>query len=179
MRRGRESLFADRDYWRKYCQAGKDTEGAVAWGAMVDGELGSYVIAIVFDSWVNCLQTNSSTTLLKKRPSNALLYEVTRHYLREMEGYRICYGIGSLEQVSELDRFKIRMGWELKPIKQCLVFSKKMQYAFSLAQEPCLKVLNKIFPKSYTVRKTVAMIKLYRQQSYDVPACDDNKKTSD
>lgn len=171
-RRGRESQYADADYWRKYCQAAKNTEGAVTWGAMVNGELGSYVIGIVFDGWVTWLLTNSSSALLNKRPSNALLFEVSRHYLRDLGGYQICYGIGSLEEVSELDRFKIRMGWELKPIKQRIVLSKKMRCIFWPVREPCLKVLSKIFPKSYTVRKTSAIIRLYRQQSYGAPSFD-------
>ena len=178
-RQGRQSLFANADYWHRYCQAAKDTPGFTAWGAMVGEELGSYVIAAVFDGWVNCLQSNSSSALLDKRPSNALLFEMTRHYLRDVPGLQICYGIGSLEDLPQLDRFKVRMRWELKPIKQRIVFSKKIRCIFSLAQEPCLKVLGRIFPKSYTVRKTSAMIRLYRQQSYDVPAYDDNKKTSD
>jgi len=176
-RRGRESQYADADYWRKYCQAAKNTQGAIALGALVGDELGSYVIAIVFDGWVNCLQTNSSSALLSKRPSNALLFEVTRHYLRDLEGYQICYGIGSLEEVSELDRFKVRMGWELKPIKQRLIFSNKMRYAFLPVREPCLKVLNRIFPKSYTVRKVSAMIRLYRRQTYDVPSSNSEQRT--
>jgi len=168
-RQERESLYADADYWRRYCQAAKDTPGFVAWGAMVGDKLGSYVIAAVFDGRVNCLQSNSSSDLLDKRPSNALLFETTRHYLRDLPGLQICYGIGSLEKLPALDRFKLRMGWELRPIKQRIVFSKKMRCLLSLAQGPCLKVLGGVFPKSYTVRKGIAMIRLYRQQSYDVP----------
>jgi hypothetical protein len=178
-RQKRQSLFANADYWSRYCRAAQDTPGFTAWGAMVGKELGSYVIAAVFDGWVNCLQSNSSTALLDKRPSNALLFEVTRHYLRDVPGLQICYGIGSLEDLPQLDRFKVRMRWELKPIKQRIVFSKNIRRIFSLAQEPFLKVMDKAFPKSYRVRKTSAMIRLYRRQSYDVPACDGGKNTTD
>jgi hypothetical protein len=168
-RQKRESLLADADYWRRYYQAAKDTPGFVAWGAMVGDELGSYLIGVTFDGWLNCLQSNSSSALLDKRPSNALLFEVTRRYLRDVPGTRICYGIGSLEHLPELDRFKVRMGWELKPIKQRIVLSKTMRRVFSLAKEPLLKVLDKVSPRNYTYRKAAGMIRLYRSQTFDVP----------
>ena len=167
-RQGRDSFYNDENYWHQYCQAAKETQGCIAWGAKVEGNLGSFLIAIEHDGWLNCLLTNSSSTLLKKRPSNALIFEVSRYYLQE-RNMNICYGIGSLENIPELDRFKIRMDWQLKPIKQRLIFSKKIQFAFSFAQEPCLNLLNKAFPKNYTIRKTSSMIRLYRQQTLKVP----------
>jgi hypothetical protein len=171
-RQGLDTQYTDAAYWRKYCEAGKSTPGACVWGALVEGQLAAYVVSIEFDGWVNCLLTNSSTELLDKRPNNALLYEATRHFLSSAPGTRVCYGLGSLEHLPELDRFKIRMGWTLQPIKQRLIFSPRVRCAVAPAREPCLRLASRLFPRSYAARKAVGMIRLYRRQSMEVPATD-------
>jgi hypothetical protein len=174
-RQGRETIYTDPKYWGKYCEAGKGTPGITAWGVFAEGKLGTFLVAAEFEDWWNWLLTHSSTALLKKRPSNVLFYEATRQFFQNNPGKKICYGLGSLESVSALDSFKLNMGITMQPIKQRIVFSKTMRCLFSPAQEPCLRVLNKIFPKSYTIRKACAMIRLYRRQSYDVPVIESSE----
>ena len=171
-RQGRESQYADPEYWRKYCQAAQATSGVSAWGALVEGKLGAFLVAIQVDDWVEWVVNHSATALRKQCPNNALAFYVAQYFFREKGCKGICYGLGSLESTPDLDHFKERMGWELKPIKQRLVFSKKMRCVFSVANEPCLKVVNRLFPKSYMVRKSTAMIRLYRRQTYDKPSFD-------
>jgi hypothetical protein len=171
-RQGRESQYADPDYWRKYCTAAKETSGVSAWGAFVGGQLAAFLVAIEVDDWVEWVVNHSSPALLKKYPNNALAFKAAQHFFQKRGCRGICYGLGSLEPTPALDHFKQRMGWTLQPIKQRLIFSKKMGLAFSLARGPFLKVLGRIFPKSYTVRKTTAMIRLYRQQTYEIPSGD-------
>jgi len=168
-RQSREGQYANPDYWRKYCQAAKETAGVSSWAAFVEDKLASFLVAIEVDDWVEWVVHHSSTPLLKKYPNNALVYTAAQYFFRERGRKGICYGLGSLEQTLHLDHFKLRMGWELKPIKQRIVFSKAMRCLFSVAQEPALRVLDKLFPRNYTYRKASAMIRLYRRQSYDVP----------
>lgn len=176
-RQDRESQYADPEYWRRYCQAAKATPGFTAWGAMVEGKLGTFLVAVEFEGWWNWLITSSSTVLSRERTSHFLFYEVTRWFFQNNPDKNICYGLGSLEPVSELDHFKLKVGVTRQPIKQRIIFSKAMRFVFSLAQEPCLKLLAKVFPKSYRVRKTAAMIRLYRQQTCDVPSSDTEQTT--
>jgi hypothetical protein len=174
-RQDRESQYADPDYWRKYCQAAKETAGMSSWAAFVEGKLASFLVAIEVDDWVEWVVHQSLTPLLKKYPNNALVYTAAQYFFKERGRKGICYGLGSLEQTPHLDHFKVRMGWTLQPIKQRLVFSKNIRIALSLAREPFLKVLEKLFPKNYTARKAIAMTRLYRQQTSDVPKTDDEK----
>ncbi len=176
-RQGRQTIYTDPDYWARYCRAGKKTEGVTAWGVFVQGRLGTFLVAVEFDEWWNWLLTHSSTELLKKRPSNILFYEATRRFFEENPGKKICYGLGSLESVSALDYFKLNMGITMQSIKQRIVFSKAMRSVFSLVREPFLKVLEKFFPENYTARKAIAMIRLYRQQTYDVPSSGSEQST--
>lgn len=175
-RQGRESQYADPAYWRGYCEAAEATLGVSAWAALVDGQLAAFLVAIEIDDWVEWVVNHSLSALLNKYPNNALVFQAAQHFFQRKACKGICYGLGSLESTPHLDHFKQRMGWVLQPIKQRLVFSKKMRFVFSLAQEPCLQVLSKIFPKSYAVRKATAMIRLYRQQTCDVPTTNGEQK---
>jgi hypothetical protein len=172
-RQGRKTVYTDPAYWRKYCEAAKATPGIAVWAAMVGGQLGTYVVTAEFDGWWNWLLTHSSEALSKYRTSHVLFYEASRQFFQNNPDKKICYGLGSLEFVPELDHFKLKMGIKRQRIKQRIVLSKATSFAFRLAWEPFLKALNKLFPQSYTIRKAVAMVRLYRQQSWDVPTSDD------
>jgi hypothetical protein len=178
IRQGRESQYADPRYWRKYCLAAEATPGVSAWGAFVQGQLAAFLVAIECGDWVEWVVNHSSTALRDKYSNNALVFCAAQHFFREKKCKGICYGLGSLEQTPDLDHFKFRIGWRLEPIKQRLIFSRNLRYIFSLANEPCLEILGRLFPKSYTVRKTSAMIRLYRQQSFDIPE-DINRQMSE
>jgi len=177
-RQGRESQYAHPDYWRKFCCAAQATPGVSAWGAFIKGELAVFLVAIEVDDWVEWVVNHSDTAFRKQYPNNALVFHVARYFFQEKKCKGICYGLGSLEATSELDHFKQRMGWELKPIKQRLLLSQNLQWTFAWAREPCLKILNKIFPQSYTVRKTSALIRLYRQQTSKLPSPNHDKNNS-
>ncbi len=175
-RQERESQYADPDYWRKYCQAAKAVEGVSAWGAFVDGRLASFIVSIEAEgNWREWVVNHSSTELRNKYPNNALVFTAAQYFFQKERCEGICYGLGSLEDTTYLDHFKGRMGWTIQPIKQRIAFSRGMRCAFALAREPFLKVWGGFFPRSYTVRKAVSMIRLYRQQSYDFPAAEDNQ----
>lgn len=168
-RQARKDIYTESGYWEKYCQAAKATPGITAWGAIINGQLGTYLVTAESEGWWNWLLTSSSEALSRYRTSHVLFYEATRQFFKNNPNKKICYGLGSLEPVPELDHFKVKMGITRKPIKQRLIFSKKLRLAFSLAQEPSLKLLNIAFSKNYTVRKLTNMIRLYRQQTYDIP----------
>ncbi len=172
-RQGRESYYCDTEYWSKYCQAAKATEGVDAWGSFVEGRLASFLVTIkAVGNWSEWVLNHSDTNLLSIYPNNVLAFTVAQHLFQNQNIEGICYGLGSLEETKHLDHFKKRMGWAVVPIKQRLVFSSKMRIVFSFAQEPCLKLLCKCFPKNYSVRKASAMIRLYRQQTYEEPSAD-------
>jgi len=168
-RQGRKCQYADPDYWRKYCLAAKASKGVSAWGAFVQGQLSAFLVAIECGDLVEWVVNHSSTSLLSKHSNNALVFCAAQHFFKEKKCKGICYGLGSLEKVDSLDHFKSRMGWRLEPVKQRLLFSTNLRRIFSHVNEASLNILGKLFPKSYTVRKTSALIRLYRQQTFDIP----------
>jgi hypothetical protein len=174
-RQGRESQYANPDYWRRYCDAAKMVNGVTGWGSFVDGRLACFLVAIEVDGWAEWIVNHSLTELRNKYPNNALAFLTAQHFFRERNCAGICYGLGSLESTPDLDHFKERMGWRLEPIKQRLFFSGKLRMAARLAREPVLRVLGKVFPMSYAVRKTSAMLRLYQQQTFEVAVAADHR----
>jgi hypothetical protein len=174
-RQNRESQYASPDYWNKYCQAAKGVEGVTAWGSFINGQLAAFLIAIEVDDWVEWVVNHSATAFRNKYPNNALAFSAAQHFFQKKNCTGICYGLGSLEPTPDLDHFKQRMGWRLEPVKQRLVFSSKLRIMAGLAREPILKFIGKLCPQNYKVRKTSAMIRLYRQQTFDVPKEADNQ----
>jgi len=168
-RQGRKTIYTDLKYWDNYCDAGKATQGMEAWGVLVDGKLGTYLVSAEFDGWWNWLLTHSSSEYLKQRTSNVLFYEGPRNFFEHNPDKKICYGLSSLEDVDKLDYFKINMGVQIQPVKQRIVFAKKYKMVFNHTPEFALSFLNSLFPKSYTVRKATSMIRLYKQQTSEVP----------
>ena len=168
-RQGRESQYAYSDYWQKFCGAAKVVEGVSAWGSFIDGQLAAFLVAVEAGDWVEWIVNHSSTVLRNKYPNNALAFTAAQYFFQTKKCVGICYGLGSLEPTPELDHFKQRMGWRLEPVKQRLVFANKLALAAAIAQEPFLKLIGGLFPKSYKIRKTFAMIRLYRKQTADIP----------
>jgi len=171
-RQGFDNLYANPDYWQQYCEAASNSPGVSAWGAFVEDKLAAFLISVEVEDWAEWIVNHSSTALRNKCPNNALAFTAAQHFFQEKGCKGICYGLGSLEETQHLDHFKKRMGWTLEPIKQRLVFSKKLRFVFFLAQGPCLKITQGLFPRNYTVRKAAAMIRLYRQQTYELPSED-------
>ena len=175
-RQGFKNLYSYPSFWAKYCRAAGQTSGVSAWGSFVEGQLGSFLVAVQIDDCVEWVVNHSSTALRKKYANNALVFLAAQHFFQKKGCKAICYGLGSLESTVHLDHFKQRMGWTLRPIKQQVIFSKRIGGIFSLANEPFLKTIGGLFPRNYYVRKTIAMIRLHRQQTYDVPTFESEQK---
>ena len=147
-----------------------EIEDVSAWGAFVQGRLAAFLISVTAEgNWQEWIVNHSLTELRNKYANNALSFTVARHFLTDQKSEGVCYGLGSLEETGQLDHFKKRMGWTVMPVKQRLVFSSKLALVSKLAKGPALKLMNKLFPKNYTVRKASAMFRLYNQQSTSVP----------
>ena len=109
-RQGRQTIYTHPIYWHRYCRAIKDTPNVTVWGAMRNGQLASYMVTVQFDGWSNWLLAHSLNSMLRLRPSNAIYYVLSKYFLVNPGGYKICHGLGSLEKVPTLDTFKRNMG---------------------------------------------------------------------
>ena len=87
-------------------------------------ELAAYLIACRIEDCVNILILRSHSKHLKANPNNALIYVFTQEAISRTEINEISTGLESPQSdVSELERFKLRMGYQKIPIGQRIEFN--------------------------------------------------------
>ncbi len=166
-RQNRNDPKANMEYWHRICDGLAKTNGVNILGAYFKDQLAAYVVILESSSMTEMIIQNSDSELLKYCPNNLLTYYVTWYYLTKRSNpIPICYGLGSLEETSSLDRYKKGMGYVMKPIKQRLYFRR----GFRLFLRPWLLYLGDLVNKhivkgkSYTLDKGCAILKRYLEQ---------------
>jgi hypothetical protein len=149
-RQGRDdSLFSDPERWARLCLAGREVDGAQAWGAFVDGELAAYALLFQIGEVQVILHQMSSTRLRGQHPNPALIFTVTQTMMRTPGIEAVCFGTEGLSSSDGLDLFKQRMGYQKEPV----VFSVRLNPAVRLA------LLNRV------TRHTLASLGSWRSNS--------------
>jgi hypothetical protein len=118
----RMRFTADLYEWNRYWDAVDATPSAEVWGAIRDGELLAYLVALHVEGCAEILVERSRNDGLRHYPNNALVYTAVRDLIRRPEVDRILFGLESLEAVSGVDQFKESMGLRRRPLRQRIVF---------------------------------------------------------
>jgi hypothetical protein len=108
--------------WNRYWDAVAATPDVAVWGALREGQLLAYLVAVPVEGCADILVARSSDDGLRYYPNNALLFTATRDLLRLPGINRILFGLESLEAVTGVDAFKEAMGFTRRPIRQRIVF---------------------------------------------------------
>lgn len=166
-RQNRDDPKTRQSYWEKFCEAGRETKGAVAFGAYYENQLAAYLIVLETATAAELIVQSSDSDLLALSPNNVLTFAVTQHYLGDLGmGLPVCYGLQSLEKTESLDRYKISMGYQPESIKQSFYFRESVRW---LIQPEVLRFTDwlqqKMFKKSYFLRKTCGMMRCYLAQN--------------
>jgi len=107
------------DYWLRYYRTASHTEGALAWGSFVGGELAAYLIAFIMGDCAHILIMRSSAAHLKHYPNNALLFNFMKSVLNSGRVREVSIGLEAIQsEMDSLDHFKIGMGFKKQPIGQ-------------------------------------------------------------
>lgn len=155
------------EYWNRICDGLAKTNGTNILGAYYQDRLAAYVVILETTSMVEMIIQNSDSELLKYCPNNLLTYYVTWYYLTKRSNpVPICYGLGSLEDTPNLDRYKKGMGYEMQPIKQRLYFRRGVRLLLRPSFLIMGNLLNKHIVKgrSYKLDKSCAILKRYFEQ---------------
>jgi hypothetical protein len=166
-RQGRNDPKANMGYWNKICDGLAQTEGVNVLGAYYEGRLASYVVILETPTMTEMVIQNSDSDLLNFCPNNLLTYYVTRNYLAKCDNpVPICYGLGSLEETPDLDRYKKGMGYEMKPIKQRIYFRRGVRIFLRPFILYIGDFINKHIVKgrSYKLDKGCAILRRYLEQ---------------
>jgi hypothetical protein len=117
-RQGRkDAAFSRPAQWARFCDAGKQVEGASAWGAFVGDQLAAYMVTFITGECCSILYQYSCTDLLHTKANNALAYVVTREMLSSSTVSYVSYGQRSIRgDQPGLDEYKVRLGYKRQPV---------------------------------------------------------------
>ena len=110
-----DPFFSDPALWARLCQAGRQVEGAGAWGAFVGDDLAAYMIVFLVDDCYNILHEMSRTDLRQHFPNNALQYSVIQTMMTRPGIHCVSAGLEPILEIPGLDRFKRYAGYEKLP----------------------------------------------------------------
>lgn len=136
-RQGRKPEFTTRQ-WSRLCAAAGSLPGFEAWGAFTKGELAALALVFHCDEYADILYHYSRTALLSERPNNALVFMMTRELLARPGIDVVSYGPEPLEDLGNLNRFKLEMGYSQQPIRQLGIISPHWRGAASPIVHRCL-----------------------------------------
>lgn len=162
VRQGRATRGQEKDF-RLYCSAADGLDGFEAWGAFKGNNLAAFMVTFQMEDHSTILQQGSATNYLPLYPNNALVYYVTKMKLASPEVNAVNYGPQSLDAPESLDKFKHRMGFRKRPMKQVFVFNPVIKPFIGSLTHKCIKLLSLSMPKSDTFRKLEGTIRFYRE----------------
>lgn len=149
-----------RQEWRRYCDAAGQIPGFEAWAAFVDDRLVALMVTALVEDCLNILHQSSRTEALEYYPNNALIFTVTQRKLSSPEVGVVSYGLKSLEDNPGLMRFKERMGFELKPFHEGIVFNPILRPFLRVGGRQLIDWMARRRPESDLWRKASSTVNL-------------------
>jgi GNAT superfamily N-acetyltransferase len=122
-RQGRRPQRGSLRKWLRSCDVASSLPGFEAWGARVGGRLAAFMLTALVEGYLSILDQSSATEYLHYYPNNALTFAVTKLKLSDPKVTCVSYGLKSLEDTEGLNLYKIRMGFQLEPRSDCVVFN--------------------------------------------------------
>ncbi len=151
------------DWWMTMCRSAEGLPGFEAWGALLRGRLVAAILAVTCDDCYTLLYQQSATEYLHYGGNNALAYVVTHEAMARPGIKRVFYGLHSLDAPLEVDTFKMRMGYTIKPLRQRVVFNPLLAPCFNRYSHALVRRLLDSRPDSTVLAKTEGMIRFYLQ----------------
>lgn len=110
--------------WRRYCDAANRVPDFEAWGAFVDGRLGTVMVSALVEDHFSILHQSSATDALQYQPNNALTFTVTKLKMSCPKVACVSYGLKSPDDRTRgVDEFKLNMGFEVRPFGDTVAFN--------------------------------------------------------
>ena len=107
---GSTPRLSDRQFAAEF-RRNAEYPGRETWGAFVEGTLVAWASCIVIDDAVILSSTKSDPLYYRNRPNNALVYVLTRHYLRERQLSYVMSGSRALLHETNVQTFDEKMGY--------------------------------------------------------------------
>lgn len=150
-----------REEWAVLCAAAADLPGFEAWGAIAAGRLVAALLAFTCDDCCSILYQHSSTGHLPLGVNNALAFVFSSQVLHRPGIASIFYGLQSLDAPPSVDRFKLRMGYEARPVRQRVCFHPRLVPLFNRTSYRLAAWLSRRLPGRMTLAKAEGLIRFH------------------
>lgn len=149
------------EWWLRLCTSADELPGFESWGAFADNQLVASLIAFTCDDCSSILYQQSRTGFLAQGVNNALTYVFTREAIVRPHVDRIFYGLHSLDAPDSVDRYKFRMRYQAKPVRQRVVFHPWLRPAFGDTSYGVVRWLTAKRPDQASLPKVEGMMRFY------------------
>ena len=157
-RQGRDPQTVTPEQWRRYCHAANRNPDFEAWGAFIKGHLAALLVAGLIEDHFSILHQSSSTKDLQYYPNNALTFAVAKLKLSCPEVACVSYGLKSMDDTAGLDRFKLNMGFRLKPLGEHVVLNPFLKPFFSFGSRGIVQWMARKHPETDLWRKAAGVL---------------------
>ncbi|WP_306589641.1 hypothetical protein [Geothrix sp. 21YS21S-4] len=147
--------------WERMVEAAADLEGFEVWGAEVEGRLAASLMFVRIDDCVDLLYQQSLRDYLPLRVNNALIFDATKELVARPGVRMIHNGVHSLDAPDTVDRFKVRLGYTVKPVRQRVVFHPRLARWFGPRASNLLERLAALYPANEFIRKAEGLTRFY------------------
>jgi hypothetical protein len=134
LRQGRRQSEFDQRRWHRFCNAAATRPGFEGWAAVAKGKVGAVALSFVMGDVAHIFLQRSSGSELGTYPNNALSFRVTEELLGRPSIRMVFYGLRPLAASSNLDHFKLGMGYREVPIKECFSIAPRFMPFVPLAR---------------------------------------------
>jgi len=142
--------------WQRYCRAASQFGDFEAWGSFVNGTLVAFLVAALVEDHYSILHQSSASAALRHYPNNALAFTITQQKLRLPEIGCVSYGLKSLDPTGGLDRFKLGMGYQIRPFGERVVLNPLLKCLATGFAQRLLRRMAQRHPEKDFWRKTSA-----------------------
>ena len=110
-----DAEFGDAARWSRFVKAILESPCISAFGAFLDGRLGSYAITCLEDGWLEILYKMNSFEFDHLHPCQVLDYNLTRRIATDALVDAVSMGWAPLVARQGLHDYKVRLGYTFKP----------------------------------------------------------------
>lgn len=148
-----------RDQWERQYSCASDLPGFEVWAAEVRGRLAATLVTFRMDDWCYMVYQQCHRDYLPDHVNNALTFVVTRNMIKVAKLKGVFYGMRSLDAPKSVDEFKLRMGFEARPIRQRVIFHPRLRPFINRATHRMVKSLSAILPRNRPLSKAEGLIR--------------------
>ncbi len=123
-------------------------------------QLAATLVTFQMDGWGYMIYQQCHRDYLREHANNALSFVVTQNFVRSPGIKGIFYGMQSLDAPPSVDEFKLRMGYEARPVRQRIVFSPYLSPFVNGFSHGLLKAAQAMAPEHRWLSKAEGMFRL-------------------